>query len=107
MVQLAIISQAVFFSSGGGEDGRRGARSPRIPAASTVSLLTFRASHSSRSFWSFGWRNPGGASLGGQRNSSLGRARKPETSCGGEVGVAGIVEVVVVVEAVVVKEIGG
>lgn len=39
VAQLAILSQSAFFSSGGGRDGRRGARSPRMPAASTVSLL--------------------------------------------------------------------
>lgn len=105
IAQPPIFSQNVFSSSGDAEDERRGARSPRIPAASTVSLLTLRASHSSRSAWLVGWRNPGGASLGGQRNSSLGRARKPETTGDGGFGAAGIVEGVIAVEIVVIEKV--
>ncbi|TID23655.1 hypothetical protein E6O75_ATG03291 [Venturia nashicola] len=101
-----MVSQNVF-SSGGGGFGRRGARSPRMAAASTVSLLTLRASHSSRSAWLNGWRNPGGASFGGQRSSSLGRERKPETSDAGGVGTAGMVEEFVAAEAVEVEKMGG
>lgn len=72
-----------------------------------MSLLTLRASHSSLSAWSIGWRKPGGASLGGQRSSSLGRVRKPETFGGaGGAGVAGMVAEAVAVEAVVVEKIG-